>query len=182
MRVASPFNDAAQDSLKLYKVIDPNNWGKLVGRVNGVNFTGLYGGTTAMGWKTIKKPDHFTWKEYMYFLLDTLPKHTREIYLKKLETSIKYWTVTGGALPKEIAKELTVEHENLGKPKNNRNYTTEYDVIRFKDYLDEIEIRDRKSTRLNSSHANISYAVFCLKKKKPRRADRVDIIPPYPVH
>src|SRR3712207_8174403 len=28
---------------------------------------------------------------------------------------------------------------------------------------------DRKSTRLNSSHANISYAVFCLKKKKPRR-------------
>src|SRR3712207_8504214 len=28
------------------------------------------------------------------------------------------------------------------------------------------EHRDRKSTRLNSSHANISYAVFCLKKKK----------------
>src|SRR5258707_9857705 len=28
--------------------------------------------------------------------------------------------------------------------------------------------RDRKSTRLNSSHANISYAVFCLKKKKKR--------------
>src|SRR3712207_7870359 len=28
------------------------------------------------------------------------------------------------------------------------------------------EIKDRKSTRLNSSHANISYAVFCLKKKK----------------
>src|SRR5258707_12010226 len=27
---------------------------------------------------------------------------------------------------------------------------------------------DRKSTRLNSSHANISYAVFCLKKKKKR--------------
>src|SRR3712207_8696493 len=28
---------------------------------------------------------------------------------------------------------------------------------------------DRKSTRLNSSHANISYAVFCLKKKKTTR-------------
>src|SRR3712207_8987518 len=28
------------------------------------------------------------------------------------------------------------------------------------------ELEDRKSTRLNSSHANISYAVFCLKKKK----------------
>src|SRR3712207_7492177 len=31
--------------------------------------------------------------------------------------------------------------------------------------LDEMRAEDRKSTRLNSSHANISYAVFCLKKK-----------------
>src|SRR3712207_7100375 len=30
------------------------------------------------------------------------------------------------------------------------------------------ELTDRKSTRLNSSHANISYAVFCLKKKKKK--------------
>src|SRR3712207_8838876 len=40
-----------------------------------------------------------------------------------------------------------------------------------------VEHRDRKSTRLNSSHANISYAVFCLNKKKGfsmgrRRKDR----------
>src|SRR3712207_7639818 len=32
--------------------------------------------------------------------------------------------------------------------------------------LAEQQVQDRKSTRLNSSHANISYAVFCLKKKK----------------
>src|SRR2546430_6935475 len=32
--------------------------------------------------------------------------------------------------------------------------------------LDIKDIRDRKSTRLNSSHSQISYAVFCLKKKK----------------
>src|SRR3712207_6961477 len=31
--------------------------------------------------------------------------------------------------------------------------------------LSDQRLRDRKSTRLNSSHANISYAVFCLKKK-----------------
>src|SRR3712207_7772977 len=31
-------------------------------------------------------------------------------------------------------------------------------------------IKDRKSTRLNSSHANISYAVFCLKKKNKMQA------------
>src|SRR5687768_17776129 len=34
---------------------------------------------------------------------------------------------------------------------------------------DNIVIRDRKSTRLNSSHGYISYAVFCLKKKKKKK-------------
>src|SRR3712207_7128101 len=38
--------------------------------------------------------------------------------------------------------------------------------IMAKDRRSTYVIGDRKSTRLNSSHANISYAVFCLKKKK----------------
>src|SRR5438445_3149814 len=41
-----------------------------------------------------------------------------------------------------------------------------------------VDVRDRKSTRLNSSHANISYAVFCLKKKtkaKRKSAQRWDV-------
>src|SRR3712207_8234603 len=35
----------------------------------------------------------------------------------------------------------------------------------------DVAARDRKSTRLNSSHANISYAVFCLKKKQTQVPD-----------
>src|SRR3712207_8850932 len=35
--------------------------------------------------------------------------------------------------------------------------------------VEVLTARDRKSTRLNSSHANISYAVFCLKKKKKNK-------------
>src|SRR3712207_7076813 len=35
--------------------------------------------------------------------------------------------------------------------------------------LSTLSAPDRKSTRLNSSHANISYAVFCLKKKKNKK-------------
>src|SRR5438445_3981710 len=42
--------------------------------------------------------------------------------------------------------------------------TASHDIDIFEDVLGEDA--DRKSTRLNSSHANISYAVFCLKKKK----------------
>src|SRR2546426_6634097 len=43
-------------------------------------------------------------------------------------------------------------------------------------FLDSLELAgaDRKSTRLNSSHLVISYAVFCLKKKKRTRYNHVD--------
>src|SRR5690625_6709075 len=41
---------------------------------------------------------------------------------------------------------------------NNYHCSVSYEIIK--------ERRDRKSTRLNSSHVAISYAVFCLKKKK----------------
>src|SRR5947199_6609103 len=38
-------------------------------------------------------------------------------------------------------------------------------------YLNDQSVLDRKSTRLNSSHLGISYAVFCLKKKSARSCD-----------
>src|SRR5690606_39742783 len=38
--------------------------------------------------------------------------------------------------------------------------------VMLPEYLGAMRERDRKSTRLNSSHVKISYAVFCLKKKK----------------
>src|SRR5258707_988042 len=40
------------------------------------------------------------------------------------------------------------------------------DILSFYSSVQRVGRTDRKSTRLNSSHANISYAVFCLKKKK----------------
>lgn len=136
MRVASPFNDCASNTLKLYKVIDPNNWGKMVGRINGVNFVGLYGGTTAMGWKTIKKPDHFTWKEYCYFLLGTLDEKTRYHYLEKLNTSIRVWKEKGCCVSPETIRELErdgIEFENRGRAKSY----VDKDVIRISEYLDD---------------------------------------------
>src|SRR3712207_8671188 len=47
------------------------------------------------------------------------------------------------------------------------NYLASWDIGFMPFALNEATrfIRDRKSTRLNSSHANISYAVFCLKKQ-----------------
>src|SRR3712207_8982951 len=56
-------------------------------------------------------------------------------------------------------------------------YGVKADEYGWDDYkgLDVTGKTDRKSTRLNSSHANISYAVFCLKKKK-HLADTTHIV------
>src|SRR5690625_5622922 len=50
--------------------------------------------------------------------------------------------------------------------------TNETGYIALQDHSDDVwfrNIKDRKSTRLNSSHVAISYAVFCLKKKKDEK-------------
>src|SRR3712207_7731400 len=62
-----------------------------------------------------------------------------------------------GALGRQIAvSSIEREREESGYARS----------LRFVEILAERAGEDRKSTRLNSSHANISYAVFCLKKKK----------------
>ena len=142
MRVASPFISEGQETLKLYKVIEPHTWGKLVSRVNGVNFTGLYGGTTAMGWKSITKPDNMTWKQYMEFLLDTLPESTRQNYLNRLKTSIKFWKEKGGVLSDEVIKEL--DDLSIKYEFGTHNYKTTKKAVKL-DYLDDLDIKDFKA-------------------------------------
>lgn len=140
MRVASPFLSTAQDSLKLYMIIEPRTWGKLIGRVNGVNFTGIYGGTTAMGWREIKLPKGHTWKSYMEFLLSTLPEHSAMNYKKKLQTSIEFWKNKGGVLSVELIEKL----KSMGIPinvKESTNYKTIKKPVTM-DYLDDINITE----------------------------------------
>src|SRR5947209_14373453 len=61
-------------------------------------------------------------------------------------------------------------HQRIGQIRRQETYVNFFkqtgvqSLARF--VGDVVEQEDRKSTRLNSSHANISYAVFCLKKKK----------------
>jgi predicted phosphoadenosine phosphosulfate sulfurtransferase len=142
MRVASPFLSTAQESLKLYRIIEPATWGKLISRVNGVNFTGLYGGTTAMGWQSIKLPEGHTWKSYMEFLLSTLPGATSENYKKKLQTSQKFWREKGGVLSSEVIQKL----KDLEIPitvETTTNYKTDKLPVRM-EYLDDIDIEEFK--------------------------------------
>src|SRR5699024_2138467 len=63
---------------------------------------------------------------------------------------------------KKLVEQVEKEHGKIDILVNNAGVTSEkmLNSIDYKDW------EDRKSTRLNSSHVSISYAVFCLKKKK----------------
>ncbi|MCO7246384.1 DUF3440 domain-containing protein [Halomonas sp. Mc5H-6] len=141
-RVASPFHSAAKGSLRLYRVIDPHVWGKMVSRVNGVNFTAIYGSTTAMGWKNIQKPSHFTWKQYALFLLDTLPPETAETFRQKLATSIKFWRERGGVLGEAAIADLKDSGVSF-EVGSGTNYKTDKLPVRM-EYADEVDSKDFK--------------------------------------
>src|SRR3712207_8479282 len=65
-----------------------------------------------------------------------------------------------GVEPQRVAAALTAAGQQRVDAAAAQGRLTPDQATRLKERL------DRKSTRLNSSHANISYAVFCLKKKK----------------
>lgn len=135
MRVANPFHTCGTDSLRLYKVIEPDTWGKLVSRVNGVNFAGIYGGTTAMGWKSITLPPGHTWKSYCEFLISTLDEATGKHYREKLDASIRFWREVGGCLEEDVIAELAGRGEICGFKKGSNKR-----VVKFAEYPDDLDI------------------------------------------
>lgn len=159
MRVASPFNDYSKDSLNLYRVIDPQIWVKLVGRVRGANFTSIYAKTKAMGYRNITLPEGHTWKSYTKFLLYTLPLRLRNNYIKKFNTSIEFWHKTGGGLDEETIKELE-EHGYRIKRNGVSNYTlNKKSRIVFLDKIPD-HTDDIKSTKDIPSWKRMCYCIL----------------------
>src|SRR3712207_8002487 len=69
----------------------------------------------------------------------------------------------------EQRRQEAVEHDALAAPSGASHQEVRHlgEIEEYRPSRDVFpKAQDRKSTRLNSSHANISYAVFCLKKKK----------------
>ena len=125
MRVASPFNDYAKDSLNLYRVIDPEIWTKLVGRVRGANFGAIYGRTKALGYRNLTLPNGHTWDSYTKFLLATLPTRLRNNYIQKFKSSIYFWHTVGGGLEEKTIVELLAHGYHI-----KRNGISNYTVMR----------------------------------------------------
>src|SRR3712207_9297519 len=91
-----------------------------------------------------------------FFFNDTA---TTEIYTLSLHDALPIFRVRGGAGEGGAVPGALVYAGGLAVPVERR-------PLRPPTGDEDGGRRDRKSTRLNSSHANISYAVFCLKKKK----------------
>src|SRR3712207_7435723 len=88
-----------------------------------------------------------------FFFNDTA---TTEIYTLSLHDALPIWVGRSAAL---LLSRTRSEHNAPCGPMGRQTRSRIVAPSCF------YPTRDRKSTRLNSSHANISYAVFCLKKK-----------------
>lgn len=145
-RLASPFHSCGQCDLKLYKVIAPDVWGKMVSRVNGVNFMGLYGGTVATGYKKATKPTHFTWRQYAEFLLTTLPDNIRERFLDNIARFEETWSEEGyGRNPNVIAQmeREGIQLEHTGVDDKRCTKPGYYEIVKIKNGIpDETEAGD----------------------------------------
>src|SRR3712207_9235137 len=93
-----------------------------------------------------------SWTLYLFFFFNDTA--TTEIYTLSRHDALPIWRVH------MVAR----RQGGVGRARRRDRVEVAVTVPRRVD-LDAL-VADRKSTRLNSSHANISYAVFCLKKKK----------------
>src|SRR5690606_40281133 len=101
------------------------------------------------------------------------PTATTEIYTLSLHDALPIFDLQESA-PAEIVDMLYSRRINLGLLATTSVAEASVDFIQIPladdPYVlavpDTVRLEDRKSTRLNSSHVKISYAVFCLKKKR----------------
>lgn len=112
-RLCQPYGDDQRKGLWLYHILEPQTWFKLIARVNGANTGALYvqENGNVMGYNKISKPDGHTWKSFTNLLLQSLPKPTREHYIKRFRSFIKGWQGRGYVeIPDEAPKTLEDKH------------------------------------------------------------------------
>lgn len=147
MRVASPFMSESKSSLNLYRVIDGHTWAKLCSRVQGANFAVQYG--KQVGYRNFKLPANHTWKSFVKFLLDTLPKEVSENFKMRFAQSIKFWARVGRGLPEEVIAELDrhgVRYDVNGTTPHGGNSLRRIRIWPVPDHLDMLDFHNSMVT------------------------------------
>ena len=93
MRICQPYGDDQRRGLKLYAVIEPDTWARVVARVDGANMGALYAGVrgNVLGNGKVTLPKGHTWQSYAAFLLDSMPQAEADHYRDKLAVFIQWW-------------------------------------------------------------------------------------------
>lgn len=87
-RLCQPYGDDQKNGLDQFKALEYDTWGKVLNRVNGVNFGNIYCKTTALGNIKSCKPDFMTWQEYTVFLMESIEIYNRDLmmhYYRKIK-------------------------------------------------------------------------------------------------
>lgn len=147
MRVASPFMSESKSSLSMYRVIDPECWARLCARVNGANFVAHYG--KQLSYRSFSLPAGHTWKSFVKFLLDTLPKEPAANFKARFIQSIKFWGRVGRGLPEEVISELDkhgVRYRVNGTTAHGGNNLRRVVIKRPPDHLDALRFHNSMVT------------------------------------
>lgn len=90
MRLCQPYGDDQRKSLYLFKLLEPDTWGRVVARVEGANFGNRYAGNRALGNRKVVPPPGYTYKQYAKFLLDTMPPYMSAHYRLKIRKFLNW--------------------------------------------------------------------------------------------
>ncbi|EHT6216336.1 DUF3440 domain-containing protein [Staphylococcus pseudintermedius] len=150
MRIDEPFGDEAKAGLNMFRILEPQTWGKVVNRVSGANFGNIYSGTKINSHK-YQLPRGHTWKSFTEFLLNTLPEEAANHYKDRFEKFINWWIEKGSGMTDEeidileskYGDKIINTHERSKRGKGDKN------VIKFKEVIDEIPELDTKQDVLS---------------------------------
>ena len=106
-RLCQPYGDDQKNGLDQFKALEYETWGKVLNRVNGVNFGNIYCKTTALGNIKSCKPNFMSWQEYTVFLLESIGIYNNDLmrhYYKKIKKFMMWHKTKYGIEIKDIAK------------------------------------------------------------------------------
>lgn len=157
-RICQPYGDDQRRGLWLFHLIEPETWAKVVARVNGANSGALYVNESGAinGYNKISKPDNHTWESFSMLFLNSIPEQTKEHYLNKIYTFIKWWSERGysNGIPDEApyvleSKKLVPSWRRICKSLLRNDYWmkglgfTQHKTAAYKKYL---ELKKRQRT------------------------------------
>lgn len=121
-RICQPYGDDQRKGLDLFRKVEPETWFKVVQRVAGANYGNIYRGLKILGNGKVIKPDHYTWKEYVNFLLNTIPKYQAHIYKERIDQFFEWWEVEEAWKRENVPDALPPKSDPLWNKKDGSKF------------------------------------------------------------